>query len=78
MRKKVKKLVAAFDTTSQAMKMEREAQKAGLLGRLIPVPPQIRAGCGLAFCTSITLRQELEKLLCRENIRPEGLYEVFL
>ena len=78
MRKKVKKLVVTFKTTSRAMHMEKLAAAQALEGRLIPIPPSIQAGCGLAFCTKTTLRQPVEEFLLREAIDPEGIYEVFL
>lgn len=78
MRTKVKKLVVTFAATSQAMKMEKRAAAAALEGRLIPIPSMIQAGCGLAFCTKVSLRSSVEKLLAREAIEPEGIYEVFL
>ena len=78
MRQKIKKLVVTFAATSRAMKMEKRAAAAALEGRLIPIPPTIQAGCGLAFCTRISLRSAVEELLLKEEIEPEGIYEVFL
>ena len=78
MRQKVKRLVVTFDTTSRAMRMEKKAAAAGLAGRLIPVPTEIHAGCGLAFCTRPILRPEVETLLTKEAIEAQGLYEVFV
>ena len=49
MRKKTLKLVVAFHTTSEAMAMEKECEKQGVPGRLIPLPTEISAGCGLAW-----------------------------
>ncbi len=49
MRIKREYLVIWFDTTAQAMAMERFCEKHGLPGRLIPVPREITAGCGLAW-----------------------------
>ena len=37
-----------FPNTTEAMKMEAACHGAGLLGRLVPVPGEITAGCGLA------------------------------
>lgn len=51
MRKKENKLVVTFYTTTDAMAMEKACMENGFLGRLIPVPRQISADCGLAFCT---------------------------
>ena len=47
MRKKTETLIISFGTTTEAMKMERCCEKGGLPGRLIPIPREITAGCGL-------------------------------
>lgn len=49
MRKKTEALVISFGTTTEAMKMERHCEKEGLPGRLIPIPREITAGCGMAW-----------------------------
>lgn len=42
-------LVITFDATVQAMAAEELFRRTGLPGRMIPVPSQIAAGCGLAW-----------------------------
>ena len=42
-------LIITFATTTQAMAMEKFCAEQGLPGRLIPVPRQITAGCGLSW-----------------------------
>ena len=49
MREKKPALVVTFDTTAAAMEAERRCQELGLPGRIIPVPREITAGCGLAW-----------------------------
>ena len=49
MREKVLTTVVTFGTTTQAIAMERECKKTGFEGRLIPVPSEISASCGLAW-----------------------------
>ena len=49
MRKKVITTVVTFSTTTAAMKMEKTAKEAKFPGRLIPVPSEISAQCGLAW-----------------------------
>ena len=49
MREKKPALVVTFDTTAAAMEAERCCQERGLPGRIIPVPREITAGCGLAW-----------------------------
>lgn len=48
---RVKKLytVLSFRTTTDAMEAEAVSHDLGLAGRIIPLPPQISAGCGLAL-----------------------------
>ena len=49
MLKKKPTLIITFATTTQAMAMETFYAKQGLPGRLIPVPREITAGCGLSW-----------------------------
>ena len=49
MRKKKPTLVITFENTTQAMAAEKFCTESGLPGRIIPVPREITAGCGLAW-----------------------------
>ena len=49
MLKKKPTLIITFATTTQAMAMEKFCAQQGLPGRLIPVPREITAGCGLSW-----------------------------
>ena len=49
MLKKKPTLIITFATTTQAMAMEKFCTRKGLPGRLIPVPREITAGCGLSW-----------------------------
>lgn len=49
MRVKKPTLVITFKTTTQAMAVEKYCQIHGLPGRIIPVPREITAGCGLSW-----------------------------
>ena len=60
MLKKKPALIITFATTTQAMAMESFCARENLPGRLIPVPRQITAGCGLSWKA---LPQEQELLL---------------
>lgn len=65
LRKPQLRLVVTFPTTAEALKTEQAARAQGVEGRLIPVPRQISAGCGLAWSgppeTEHTLRAVLEQ-----------------
>ena len=49
MLKKKLSLILTFATTTQAMATESFCHQQGLPGRLIPVPREITAGCGLSW-----------------------------
>ena len=42
-------IVLSFRTTLQAMEWEKQCLAARVPGRLIPLPREISAGCGLAW-----------------------------
>ena len=49
MRVKKTYIVLSFRTTLEAMKWEKQCLASGVPGRLIPLPREISAGCGLAW-----------------------------
>ncbi len=70
MRTKKKFTVIAFETTTQAMAMEKMCGEKNIKGRLIPLPPQIDAGCGLAW------RMDIEEFAVFKDIilsLPQGI-----
>lgn len=77
LRKKSQKVIITFYTTTQAIKMESCAKKEGVSGRLIPIPREISAGCGMAWSAEIAKRAELENLVKKEQIEIQKIYEIF-
>jgi hypothetical protein len=75
-RKKEWKVVITFKTTTGAMGMEKLCKEEGISGRLIPVPRQITAGCGLAWCDKLESREVLEKVMSVHNLVYENIYEM--
>lgn len=59
MREKKPTLIVTFDTTTAAMALEKFCMERRLPGRLIPVPREITAGCGLAWKAPQEDRQTL-------------------
>ena len=49
MRTKRSYIVLSFRTTLEAMEWEKQCQAEQVPGRLIPLPREISAGCGLAW-----------------------------
>lgn len=76
MRKREPTLVITFATTTRAMKMETCCKEAGAPGRIIPVPGEITAGCGLAWSAKPEDRNVLEELMARYELEPEGIFEI--
>ena len=78
MRAKTPKAVVTFATTSDAMAMEAVAREHGIPGRIIPVPSDIDAGCGLAWAIDAAERVELERALHEHALSHEGIHEVLM
>ena len=78
MREKTLKLIVTFHTTTGAMAMETLCKERGVVGRLIPVPRAITAGCGLSWCAPLESRAEIETLVKAENTDYDGFYEILV
>lgn len=65
-RKKIPCAVLTFFTTTAAMSMEKKCGDYKIPGRLIPVPREITAGCGLAWKMTAedyeAYKQKIERL----------------
>ena len=64
-------LVLTFPTTAAAMACEQVCEARGLPGRMIPVPGEISAGCGLAWKAAPGDRAALEAALAEEGVAVE-------
>jgi len=78
LRKKSLKVVVTFETNSDAMAMEGKAKEVGCPGRIIPLPSDIAAGCGLAWCADDNQRQAVLNALEVFSLAHEGVFEVEL
>ena len=72
MRKKQNALIISFSTTTAAMHMEKCAALHRLPGRLIPLPREISAGCGLAWKAEPEARKMLLQMMQDEKIEYEA------
>ena len=59
MRRRRPVLVIAFSSTEQALAAEALFTNSGLPGRMIPIPSQVSAGCGLAWKAEVDERPQL-------------------
>lgn len=78
MRTKQLKLIVTFHTTTSAMAMEKVCMKSGVPGRLIPVPRDITASCGMSWCAPVEARSVIEKTVKQAGIETDGWYELMV
>ena len=76
MREKKDALVVTFRTTTQAMAAEKFCQQNGLPGRIIPVPREITAGCGLSWKAAPGEREILTQAFTDGGLGWDGMYIV--
>lgn len=63
MRQKKPTLIITFTTTTQAMAVEKFCMEQSFPGRIIPVPREITAGCGLSWKAAPEDKQRLTSAL---------------
>jgi len=76
MRKKEQKIIVTFYTTTGAMAMEKRCKEMNIPGRLIPVPPAITAGCGMAWCLPPEAKQSFIDIA--QDMDVQGYYEMLI
>lgn len=75
MRKKERKLLVTFHTTTDAMAFEQVCKERNVPGRLIPVPREITAGCGMAWCAELAMRDAVVFLIKEIGLKEEAIHE---
>ncbi|MDF2905708.1 MAG: uncharacterized protein K0R34_1029 [Herbinix sp.] len=78
MRPKELQCIITFHTTTEAMLFEQKAKEAGLQGRIIPVPREITAGCGLSWKDAVDVRASLEQILKEKQLGFDHIYELII
>ena len=71
-------LVVTFDATAAAMAAEKYCLKEGVPGRLIPVPREITAGCGLAWKAEVDQEEAVTRALRAADIAYSGVHRVII
>ena len=67
------RLIVTFETTAMALKMEKVCRAAGAAGRLIPVPREITAGCGLAWMAPPEEQAQLQTVMQQGGVQPQAI-----
>ena len=78
MRTKKPQLVITFSNTPEAIKMEKYCQEHQMPGRLIPIPSQITAGCGLAWKTELSEKDTIMNFMEQQKLHWEAMYELLM
>lgn len=76
--RKQERVVFTFYTTTDAMAMESLCKEKNLGGRMIPVPREITADCGLAWCAEPQLEEVLRSALNTAGIPVQGVYRLMI
>ena len=58
--------------------MEKACKEAGAPGRLIPVPREISAGCGLSWCAGIEDRDTIRKVIESIGVQEQEMHELMV
>lgn len=78
MREKKEFYVITFATTTAALAMEKSCGDDGIPGRLIPVPREITAGCGLAWRIAVDEYDSYEMKIKDLGIDFEGIVRLWI
>ncbi|MBQ0058801.1 MAG: DUF3343 domain-containing protein [Lachnospiraceae bacterium] len=71
-------IVLSFTKTTDAMAVEKYCMAHNLPGRLIPIPREITAGCGLAWKAAPEDEELLVSSLKEDGLPWSGLYHMEL
>lgn len=71
-------LVISFKKTVDAMAFEEHCLKNSIAGRLIPLPKEISAGCGLAWKCEVSQGDEMKRALGDLQIECDKMSEIVI
>lgn len=64
----MKYLYISFPTTAEAMMLEEVCQKKNIDGKLVPIPRELSAGCGIAWRCATDMKDNIEIIMQEENV----------
>lgn len=70
---KEERVIVTFAGTAHAMHMEQLAKASGIPGRMIPVPRQITAGCGLAWSAPPEAEETIREWIKEKELEIESI-----
>lgn len=75
---KTERWILTFYSANGAMAVEKFCKTKGLPGRLLPVPREISASCGLAWAVPAEEKDRLSEIMKNFPEEIEGAYQVKL
>lgn len=67
-------VIYTFHSSSQAMQSEMILEDRNIKARLVPLLPEIDAGCGLALRFDISFYKEVEEIFKEKNFEYQDRY----
>lgn len=61
-------LLLAAPSTHYIMKLEKDLQNFGIWCKIIPLPSEISAGCGLSIRYNLEDKEKVDEIIEKENI----------
>lgn len=71
-------MIITFHTTAEAIAVEAASAEEGIPGRLIPVPRQLSAGCGLSWSMPPEWGSRVEDWLKEKGLSYEACKEYMI
>ena len=71
-------LIISFNKTVDAIAVEEYGIKQSVAGRLIPLPKEISAGCGLAWKCDVLQKEVMIKIISELNIELDKMTEIVI
>lgn len=71
-------LIISFNKTVDAMAVEEYCLKNNVFGRLIPLPKEISAGCGLAWKCDVSQVDEMKNVFSELKIDIDKMTELVI
>jgi len=78
MREKKLWLIITFNSTTDAIRMEKYCHQNKIEGRLIPVPRMISASCGMCWRTAPENREQIEADFKNAGLNFSGIYKIVM
>ncbi|MDO5088954.1 MAG: DUF3343 domain-containing protein [Leptotrichiaceae bacterium] len=76
MKESKSKIIITFQSTSDAIYLEKILKAEKIKGRLIPVPRKISSGCGMAWCSDIGLKENIMKIVRQKEAEIGEIFEM--